>query len=83
VRHALDLGRGKPARVLPAYPQAMSVDPNTNTPGDRVDERGVLITAEGRARVRQRLAELDAQDPAGKELRRQDALRRLRRPAAA
>lgn len=35
-------------------------DQQRDTRGDYLDERGVLITAEGRARARQMLAELDA-----------------------
>ncbi len=40
----------------------MRPDPEHHThTGDTVDERGVTLTAEGRERARQQLADLDAQ----------------------
>lgn len=53
-------------------------DQQPDTRGDYVDERGVLITAAGRDRVRAKLAELDAKwTPEEREQRRQALLERI------
>jgi hypothetical protein len=54
-------------------------EPHPDTRGDYVDERGVLVTAAGRERVRRQLAELDARwTPEEREQRRQALLDRIR-----
>ncbi|MEV0130981.1 hypothetical protein AB0H83_21265 [Dactylosporangium sp. NPDC050688] len=53
-------------------------DQQPDTRGDVVDERGVLITAEGRARMRQKMDEIrNRWTPEQREERRQALLARL------
>lgn len=55
----------------------MSEQPDTRV--DTVDERGVLITAEGRRKMRAKLDELDQRwTPEEREARRREFLARLR-----
>jgi hypothetical protein len=59
------------------YPVGMTHDAESPAT-DTVDERGVVITAEGRARVRRQLAELDAHwTPAERDRVRAEFLARL------
>lgn len=55
--------------------EPMGPDPRNLAPGDTVDERGVVITAAGRARAR---AELDAADAYWTPERRAQARREFR-----
>lgn len=53
-------------------------DQQPDTHGDYLDERGVLVTAAGRERVRVKLAELDARwTPEEREQRRRALLERI------
>ncbi|GAA2644464.1 hypothetical protein GCM10010399_92950 [Dactylosporangium fulvum] len=53
-------------------------DQQRDTRGDYVDERGVLITAAGRARMRAKLDELDARwTPEEREQRRKALLAQI------
>ncbi len=63
-----------------AYPLDMTVEPNdTDARSDSVDERGVLITAEGRHRARRQLDEANARwTPKERSARARQALENLR-----
>lgn len=63
-----------------AYPLDMTVEPNdTGARSDSVDERGVLITAEGRQRARRQLDEANARwTPKERSARARQALENLR-----
>lgn len=58
----------RPAQAVTRKPtggivEAMGPDPQNLAPGDTVDERGVVITAAGRAKMRARMDAAAARDP--------------------